>query len=59
MKANKSPSVLQVGSGDFAAAFLSCKQVDSHHPILELAGSVNWNYTERNLYIVELNPIFY
>jgi hypothetical protein len=25
-------------------------------PILELAGSVNWNYADRSLYVVELNP---
>lgn len=31
------------------------EQVDSHHPILELAGSVNWNYADWNLYVVELN----
>jgi hypothetical protein len=32
------------------------EQVDFHNPILELAGSVNWNYADRNLYVVELNP---
>jgi hypothetical protein len=31
------------------------QQIDSHHAILELAGSVNWNYADRNLYVVELN----
>jgi hypothetical protein len=30
--------------------------VDSRHPIPELVGSVNWNYANRNLYVVELNP---
>jgi hypothetical protein len=35
---------------------LDLERVDSRHPILELAGSVNWNYADRNLYGVELNP---
>jgi hypothetical protein len=32
------------------------EQVDSRHPILELAGAANWNRADRNLYVVELNP---
>jgi hypothetical protein len=32
------------------------EQVDSPHPILEIAGAVNWNRADRNLYVIELNP---
>jgi Protein of unknown function (DUF3553) len=47
---------LQGGRRTFYSSSPDLEQVDSHHPILELAGSVNWNYADRNLYVVELNP---
>jgi Protein of unknown function (DUF3553) len=47
---------LQGGKRTFYSSSPDLEQVDSHHPILELAGSVNWNYADRNLYVVELNP---
>jgi hypothetical protein len=42
--------------GTFYSSSPDLEQVDSHHQIVELAGSVNWNYADRNLYVVELNP---
>jgi len=47
---------LRGGKRIFYSSSPDFEQVDSHHPILELAGSVNWNYADRNLYVVELNP---
>jgi hypothetical protein len=47
---------LRGGKQIFYSSSPDFEQVDSHHPILELAGSVNWNYADRNLYVVELNP---
>ena len=32
------------------------ERVDSHHAILDLAGTANWEHADRNLYVVELNP---
>jgi Protein of unknown function (DUF3553) len=32
------------------------EHADDHHPILEIAGSANWDRADRNLYVVELNP---
>ncbi len=29
---------------------------DPGHPILEIAGTANWNRADRNLYVVELDP---
>jgi hypothetical protein len=29
---------------------------DDHHPILEIAGSANWDRADPNLYVVELKP---
>jgi Protein of unknown function (DUF3553) len=47
---------LQGGKRTFYSSSHDLERVDSHHPILQLAGSVNWNYADRNLYVVELNP---
>ena len=40
---------LRGGKRIFYTTTPDLEQVDSHHPILELAGSVNWNYADRNL----------
>ena len=32
------------------------EKIDGCHPILEIAGSANWNRADRNLYVVELKP---
>ena len=29
---------------------------DPHHPILDMAGTANWNRADRNLYVIELDP---
>ena len=29
---------------------------DPHHPILDIAGTANWNRADRNLYVIELDP---
>jgi hypothetical protein len=50
---------LRVGKRIFYSSSPESEQVDARHPILELAGSVNWNYADRNLYVVELNPKVY
>jgi hypothetical protein len=47
---------LRGGKRTFYTNSPNLEQVDTHHPILELAASVNWNYADRNLYVVELNP---
>jgi hypothetical protein len=47
---------LRGGKRTFYTSSVDLGQAESHHPILELAGSVNWNYADRNLYVVELNP---
>jgi hypothetical protein len=44
------------GIRTFYSSSSELEQVDFHHPILERAGSVNRNYADRNLYVVELNP---
>jgi hypothetical protein len=49
-------SFLQRGRRTFDRSSSELEQMDFHHLILELAGSVNWNYADRNLYVVELNP---
>jgi hypothetical protein len=40
---------LRGGKRIFHSSSPDLEQVDSHHPILERAGSVNWNYADRNL----------
>jgi hypothetical protein len=47
---------LHGGRRTFYSSSSELEQVDFHHPILELAGSVNWNYADRNLYVVKLKP---
>jgi hypothetical protein len=48
---------LQGGKRIFYSSSPDLEQVvGPDHPILEIAGSVNWNYADRNLYVVELNP---
>jgi hypothetical protein len=47
---------LRGGKRIFQGCSPELEQVDFHHPILEIAGSVNWNYADRNLYVVELKP---
>jgi hypothetical protein len=47
---------LRGGKRTFYSSSTELEPVDSHDPILEIAGSVNWNYADRNLYVVELNP---
>src|SRR2546427_13285084 len=47
---------LSGGKRTFYSSSPQLKQVASHHPILEIAGTANWNYADRNLYVVELNP---
>jgi hypothetical protein len=44
---------LRGGKRTFYGDSRNLEQVDPRHPILELAGSVNWNYADRNLYAVE------
>ena len=29
---------------------------DPHHPILDIAGTANWDRADRNLYVIELDP---
>jgi len=47
---------LRGGKRIFYSSSPQLEQVDSHHPILELAGAAKWNSADRNLYVVELNP---
>jgi len=47
---------LRGGKRIFYSSSSQLEQVDSQHPILELAGTANWNNADRNLYVVELNP---
>ena len=47
---------LRGGKRIFWGSSPDLEQVNFYHAILELAGSVNWNYADRNLYVVELNP---
>jgi hypothetical protein len=47
---------LRGGKRTFYGDSRNLEPVASRHPILETAGSVNWNYGDRNLYVVELNP---
>ena len=47
---------LQGGKRIFYSSSSDLGRMDSHHPILEIAGPVNWNYADRNLYVVDSNP---
>jgi hypothetical protein len=51
-------TIFFLGGGQriFCSASPDLERVDSHHPILDLAGIVNWERADRNLYVVELNP---
>jgi len=47
---------LRGGKRIFEASSGNLEEVVSDDPILELAGAVNWNSADRNLYVIELNP---
>jgi len=47
---------LRGGRRIFSSNSPNLEPVDSRDPILEVAGSANWDYPDRNLYVVELNP---
>jgi Protein of unknown function (DUF3553) len=47
---------LQGGNRILYSSSPDLERMDFHHPILELAGQVNWARADRNLYVVELNP---
>ncbi len=48
---------LRGGKRIFTSSSVHLEQVeDPRHPILEIAGTANWNRADRNLYVVELDP---
>ncbi len=45
------------GKRTFTSSSAHLEQVeDLRHPILEIAGTANWNRADRNLYVIELDP---
>jgi len=45
------------GKRTFTSSSAHLEQVkDPRHPVLETAGTANWNRADRNLYVIELDP---
>ncbi len=51
---------LRGGKRIFTSSSPQLEQVgDPRNPILEIAGTANWNRADRNLYVVELDPMVF